>query len=180
MATDSRIIGSDSNTESGAVLDTSLLDSYETERRPVVDSVLEWTRAQIVTLQPDAFGRSIQNVIRDVLATSDGMHIFLVRGWGLSQRHALGGGESTAHELAGSTAPDFEFDDDVRLGVKLQDGKAWLLDFANDARLAQLLTKFKTTVNYCSIGAKDTRGLRALLVRPDGVVGWAVDGTSVD
>lgn len=180
IALDTRTTGDDTNMKIGAMLDMSTLDSYETERRPAVDSVLEWTRAQIVTLQPDAFGRSIQNVIRNVLATSDGMHMFLVRGWGLSQRYTLGDGESTGHELVGSTAPDFEFDDGVRLGVKLQDGKAWLVDFGDDTRLAQLLAKFKSTVNYSYIGAKDTRGLQALLVRPDRVVGWAVDGASVD
>lgn len=180
IAIGTRTTGTDSNMEIGTMLDTSILDSYETERRPVVDSVLEWTRAQIVTLQPDAFGRSIHNIIRDILATSDGMHMFLVRGWGLSQRYTLGEGESTGHELIGSTAPDFEFDDGVQLGVKLQDGKAWLVDFGNDTQLARLLARFKNTVNYCTIGAKDTRGLKAVLVRPDGVVSWAAEGTSAN
>jgi hypothetical protein len=59
-----------------------------------------------------------------------------------------------------------------------------LIDFEDNAALKELLViggKYEAGVDYVSVGAKDRRGLRALLVRPDGVVAWvAEDSVSPD
>jgi hypothetical protein len=156
----------------GSPTDLTLLDTYESERYPIAAWVLEWTRAQVLTLQPDLFGAAIQTLIRDLIDTTDGTNLFIDRVWGLSQRYNLGNGEAYAHPLVGCSAPDFELYDGSRLGPKLEGGRGLLVDFEDDAALKELVVseKYKARVDYVSVGAKDTCGLRALLVRPDGVV----------
>jgi hypothetical protein len=152
--------------------DLALLDTYESERRPIAASVLESTRLQISTLQPDLFGAAIQNLIRDFIDTTDGTNLFIDRMWGLSQRYDLG----VAHPLVGCSAPDFELDDGSRLGPKMTRGRGLLVDFEDDVAMKQLVGgKYEARVDYLSVGAKDRRGLKALLVRPDGVVAWAAE-----
>lgn len=161
----------------GAPVDLALLDTYESERHPIAAWVLEWTRAQVVTLQPDLFGAAVQTLIRDLIDTTDGTNLFIDRVWGLSQRYTLGDGEAHAHPLVGCSAPDFELNDGSRLGPKLEGGRGLLLDFEDDAALKDLIVggKYDARVDYVSIGAKDRRGLHALLVRPDGVVAWVTE-----
>jgi hypothetical protein len=52
--------------------DLALLNTYGSEREPVAAWVLEWTRAQVSTLQPDLFGAAVQTLIRDLIDTTDG------------------------------------------------------------------------------------------------------------
>ncbi|KIW23704.1 uncharacterized protein PV07_11883 [Cladophialophora immunda] len=164
----------------GAPADLALLDSYESERHPVGVRVLQWTRAQVVVLQPDPYGEAVQALIRDLIDTTDGTNFFIGRFSGMSQRYILGDGEAHAHPLVGCSAPDFELHDGSRLGSKLEGGRGLLIDFEDDAILKQLTVdgKYEARVEYIGLGAQDTRGLRALLVRPDGIVAWVVDGNA--
>lgn len=167
---------------STAPLDTSLIDSYENKRHPLAAWVLEWTRAQVATLQPDLFGRAVLNLTQDLLNTDDGMHLVVSRVWGIAQRYALGEEGVLAHELVGASAPDFEFVDGSRMGEKLQNGRGWLVDFEDDGELKDAVvgTEFSWKVNYLSMAAQDNRGLRAVLVRPDSIVAWLAEGDSFD
>lgn len=162
----------------GAPADLALLDTYESERLPVAAWVLEWTRAQVSTLQPDLYGAAVQALIRDLIDTTDGTNLFIDRVWGLSQRYNLGDGEAHEHPLVGCSAPDFELHNGSRLGPKLEGGRGLLVDFEDDAALKELVVggKYEARVDYVGVGAKDRRGLRALLVRPDGVVAWVAEG----
>jgi 2-polyprenyl-6-methoxyphenol hydroxylase-like FAD-dependent oxidoreductase len=108
---------------SGAPADLALLDTYESERHPVAAWVLEWTRAQVSTLQPDLYGAAVQALIRDLIDTTDGTNLFIDRVWGLSQRYTLGDGEAHEHPLVGCSAPDFELHGGSRLGPKLEGGR---------------------------------------------------------
>ncbi|KAL8704294.1 MAG: hypothetical protein Q9201_002548 [Fulgogasparrea decipioides] len=157
----------------GAPVDLALLDTYESERHPIGTWVLEWTRAQVAMLQPDLYGAAVQALIRDLIDTTDGANLFIHRHWGLSQRYNLG----DAHPLVGCSAPDFELHDGSRLGPKLEGGRGLLVDFEDGAALKELIVggKYEARVEYVGVGAKDTRGLRALLVRPDGVVAWVAE-----
>ncbi|XYI00918.1 FAD-dependent oxidoreductase [Sorangium sp. So ce1128] len=147
---------------------TGLLDTYTEERHPIAAAVLEWSRAQVVTLQPNLHGAAIGKMVQELLQTNDGTSAAVARIWGLSQRYDLG----DAHPLVGMSAPDFELADGTRLGARLQRGRGLLLDFADDAGLAELARGWASRVDHACTGAKNTLGLRALLIRPDGVVAW--------
>ncbi|KAI1383535.1 monooxygenase [Hypoxylon trugodes] len=160
-----------SKTNPGPV-DFTLLDTYEKERHPIGNGVLEWSRAQVATLKPGLTALALRKLITSVIDTKDGTNLFVDRVWGLSQRYEIG---DMKHDLLGYSAPDFEFNDGARLGSKLEGGQGLLVDFSNNATLKELVDKYKS-VDYVGVRAKDELGLRALLVRPDGVVAWVTDG----
>lgn len=158
----------------GSSQDLTLLNTYETERHPVGAWALQWTHAQIATRQPTPYGAAMQSLVREFIDTLDGTNLFIDRFWGLSQRYYFDG---VQHPLVGCSAPDFEMLDGERLGPRMDSGRGLLVDFGDEAVLKGLVvgTKYENRVEYLRTRAKDQRGIRALLVRPDGVVAWAVE-----
>lgn len=154
-------------------VDLSLLDTYEKERLPVGAWVLEWTRAQVATLQPNLAGAALQKLLTDLIDTVDGTNLFLGRIWGLSQRYDFG--DEQQHAAVGGSAPEFELDDGTRLGSKLEGGRGLLVDFESNVALKGLTGRYEAKVDYMAVGAKDQLGLSALLIRPDGVVAWVAE-----
>lgn len=156
--------------------DLTLLDTYESERHPIAAWVLDWTRAQVTALKPDAFGRATRALTEDLIKTDDGANLFIDRVWGLSQRYTLGEEPRHAHPLVGSSAPDFEFADGSRLGPKLEEGRGLLLDFGKNSKLESVIDeKHSGKVDYLAMEAKEKCGLSALLIRPDGIVAWMME-----
>jgi 2-polyprenyl-6-methoxyphenol hydroxylase-like FAD-dependent oxidoreductase len=145
-----------------------LLDSYTTERHPVGARILDWSRAQVALMQTN----SLQAIVRDLIDTRDGATYFAERVWGVSLRYDLGDG----HPLAGRSCPDFELEGGTRLGVLLRDGNGVLLDFHPMSPLRSLASRLDERLKYIASEAKDSLGLTAVLVRPDGFVAWACDG----
>ncbi|EED20127.1 pentachlorophenol 4-monooxygenase, putative [Talaromyces stipitatus ATCC 10500] len=153
-----------------------LLDTYEAERHPIAAWALDWTRAQVSILQPDAFGAAIRTLVRDFIDTTDGTNMLMDRFWGLSQKYNLEKDGGTLHPLVGRSVPDFELGDGSRLGSKMTGGQGLIVDFQDNIELKNLATgKYGGRVDYLSLTANDRRGLGALIVRPDGVVAWAVE-----
>jgi hypothetical protein len=154
-----------------------LLDIYTAERHPVGAWALDWTRAQVAIMRPDAHAHAIANVIRDLINTREGTSYFVEKISGMSLRYDLPGD----HPLIGRSAPDLEFENGTRLGDLLHDGIGLLLDLSGKAELASLTKNWTGRVKYVTATAKDTMNLSALLVRPDGFVAWAADqGTPPD
>jgi hypothetical protein len=147
------------------------LDSYTTERHPIGEWVLNWTRAQVAIIRPDPHARAIAAVVRDLIATKDGTNYFVEKISGVSMHYDLGEG----HPLVGHSAPDFELEDGNRLGVLLQDGRGLLLDFTANEELRTLCDGRQDRLRYVATHAKDEKSLAALLVRPDGFVAWATE-----
>lgn len=150
-----------------------LLDSYTAERHPIGARILDWTRAQVALMRPDPHARALEAILRDLIETRDGATYFAERVWGVSLRYDLG----DEHPLVGRSCPDFELENGTRLGTLLRDGNGVLLDFGRQAPLQALAGRWGDHVRYVASDAKDRLGLRALLVRPDGVVAWASDTT---
>ncbi|KAL9625210.1 MAG: hypothetical protein Q9160_000612 [Pyrenula sp. 1 TL-2023] len=162
--------------------DLALLDPYESEHHPVGAWVLEWTRAQVSTLQPDLHGAATQALVRNLINTTDRTNFFIDQQWGLSGRYPLDEDETHAHPLVGCSAPDSGFNDDLRLGPKLVSGRGLLVEFEDDAALKESVVrgKHEDKVEYLGMGAKGTYEVRASLIRPDGVVAWVVEDHEPD
>jgi len=144
-----------------------LLDSYTTERHPIGEWVVDWTRAQVTVLKPGPHGQALQGLMRELLDTSDGAQYIYSKISGMVHRYDLG----SEHPLVGRVAPEFRLQDDTRLADLMEDGHGVLLDFTG--KLGGL--DLNNYLRYAAGPAADDLGLDAVLIRPDGVVAWAGD-----
>jgi 2-polyprenyl-6-methoxyphenol hydroxylase-like FAD-dependent oxidoreductase len=157
----------------GGTAPKDLLDTYHSERHPVGATVLDWSRAQVAIMRPDAHSRALNSIMRDLINTRDGATYIAGRVWGVFNKYDLDG----SHPLIGCSVPDFQFHDGATIGDLMHDGQGILVDFDNNGSLATMVSKYDDRIKYVSCNAKDQFGLRALLVRPDGIVAW-VDADS--
>jgi len=153
-----------------------LLDSYARERQPEGARVLDWSRAQVALMRPTKSSRALEAIIRDLIETRDGATYFAKRVWGVGLRYDLG----DPHPLVGRSVPDFELSDGARLNDYLRSGLGLLLDFEGDRALESLSDRWSDRIRYVASDAKDRLGLRALLIRPDGIVAWAGDSDGAE
>lgn len=145
-----------------------LLDSYTAERHPVAAAVLDWSRAQVALMRPGAGTRALAAIMRDLIATSDGATYVAQRVWGVDLAYDLGG----THPLVGRSVPDFALADGTRCGDHLRGARGLLLDFHPGRPLRAVAARWPRHLAYLGLGASDTLGCGAVLVRPDGIVAW--------
>lgn len=148
-----------------------LLDSYFTERHPIGAQVLDWSRAQVAIMNPSPEARALNAIFRDLLHTRDGATYVAERVWGIFMHYPLEGD----HPLTGHSVPNFGFDDGTAAGTFMHDGRGMLLDFDGHTDLQALADQYSDQVRYIQGTPKDSLGISALLVRPDGIVAWADD-----
>jgi 2-polyprenyl-6-methoxyphenol hydroxylase-like FAD-dependent oxidoreductase len=146
-----------------------LLDTYAAERHPVGAQILDWSRAQVAIMRPSPSSRALEAILRDLMETRDGATYFAERVWGMGLRHELGGG----HPLVGYSVPNFELSDGTKVDQPLRSGHGLLLELDGEASLHAVAARWGDRI--VRVAGKATGGLRlkAVLVRPDGVVGWA-------
>jgi 2-polyprenyl-6-methoxyphenol hydroxylase-like FAD-dependent oxidoreductase len=149
-----------------------LLDSYQAERVPLGERVLDWSRAQVAIMRPEPAARALNTVMRDLMDTRDGATYIAGRVWGVHTHYDLGG----EHPLVGYSVPNFEFEDGVTIDEFLRDGRGVLLDFELNASLETFASEYGDRIKYVVGRAKEQFGLRAVLIRPDGVIAWAGEG----
>ncbi|MFC8450674.1 FAD-dependent monooxygenase [Kitasatospora sp. NPDC057223] len=152
-----------------------LLDTYAAERHPVGAAILDWSRAQVATMNPGPNAPALRKLLRDLLGTPDGTTHVFHRTAGLSHRYDLGSDQP----LVGRTAPDFRLADGTRLGELLREGQGVVLDFTTGRRLRGAAAGWKGLIRYAAGPVGDDLGFGALFVRPDGIVAWA-DGHHPD
>ncbi|MBE8523871.1 FAD-dependent monooxygenase [Amycolatopsis sp. H6(2020)] len=146
-----------------------LLDTYTTERHPIGEWVLEWTRAQVALMRSDVRTKALRQVVTDLLLTGDGATYLAKKLSGVLHRYPIDG----EHDLTGRAAPDFAFADGTRLGERLHDGKALLLDLADHTGLRETAAGWAGRVNVLSAKCDSEPALTGVLVRPDGHIAWA-------
>jgi 2-polyprenyl-6-methoxyphenol hydroxylase-like FAD-dependent oxidoreductase len=149
-----------------------LLDTYETERRPIGAWVLDWTRAQIGVLRGDAKSAALRGIVADLLSTRDGTTYAVKKISGVTQRIDLPGD----HPLVGRFVPDLWLRDGSRLADHGHGGGFLLLDRTPDGAFARLAAAWAGRVSSVTDDHATPTGV---LVRPDGVVAWASDSTDI-
>ncbi|MFB7594041.1 FAD-dependent monooxygenase [Streptomyces sp. NPDC056160] len=147
-----------------------LLDTYDTERRPLGARVLDWTRAQTGVMRGDAKSAALRKVVADLLGTQAGATHTVKRISGVTQRVHLPGD----HPLVGRFVPDVWLRDGSRLADHGHGGGFLLLDRTPDGRFARLAEDWTGRVGVVT-DTGDHATPAAMLVRPDGVVAWACD-----
>jgi 2-polyprenyl-6-methoxyphenol hydroxylase-like FAD-dependent oxidoreductase len=146
-----------------------LLDSYTTERHPVGARVLDWSRAQVAIMRPDPAARALYAIIGDLMDTPDGAAYVAGRVWGLGTRYPLGG----AHPLVGFSVPNFKLAAGPTVGELLREGRGLLLDFDENDEIRAWANSAGGHLRYAAGRPAESLGLRAVLIRPDGIVAWA-------
>ena len=154
-----------------------LLDSYETERRPVAERVTMSTQAQSVLVRPGSDITALRVLFGELLAKpANRRHIAALMA-GADVRYDPGPATS---ELAGRWAPDLVLHTDagaVRLAELTVSARPLLLDFTGT--LGAVAGRWADRVDL--VTAKAAEGERtAMLLRPDCYVAWASDAEHPD
>jgi 2-polyprenyl-6-methoxyphenol hydroxylase-like FAD-dependent oxidoreductase len=147
-----------------------LLDTYTGERHPIGAWVLDWTRAQAVVMKPGPNAAAMQKLMHELLDTRDGTTYVARKLSGTTFRYDLG----SEHPFVGRNVPDFTFDDGSTLADLMHDGRGLLLDFTGS------LKDHEGQFRYVAARPVDDLDLKAVLIRPDGVVVWADDPTTLE
>lgn len=146
-----------------------VLDTYTSERHPVGEAVLDWSRAQVATMEPGPNAPALRRLVHELMSTPSGTTHVHRKTTGLFHRYDLG----SEHPLIGCTAPDFRYEDGTGLGELLRRGQGVVLDFSDDQALEPAAESWKGRIRYVPGSPRDDLGFSALLIRPDGVVAWA-------
>ncbi len=143
-----------------------LLDTYESERRPVAERVVMSSRAQSALIAPGSEVTGLRALFAELLGDPRNVGRIADLMSGADVRYEMG----CDHPLAGRWAPDLNLEGGVRLAELTRDGRSHLIDFTGG-----------------DWGHPATAGLpgsdvpcTALLLRPDGYVAWATDAPQPD
>ncbi|MFF0388197.1 FAD-dependent monooxygenase [Kitasatospora sp. NPDC004615] len=147
-----------------------LLDTYESERRPVAQQVVANTRAQLALMKPDPALRELRELFEQLLTRAEGGR--LVGGMISAQ------GLDLPARGPGASPWEGRFLDNATLGGTdliglLAGGRPLLL--TSDDSPAQEAAGWAHVVTTVPV-PRSALPAPALLVRPDGYIAWAPDG----
>jgi hypothetical protein len=142
-----------------------LLDTYDSERRPIGAAVLDNTRAQLALMRPDPQTTALRQVFVKII-TSDPVANRIVGEMisGVDTRYDLGDEDP----LIGTLLADRELTVDgasTKLYSLMHDGRGLLVD--GDGRSGEAAR------NIARVRVVEAPGERSILLRPDGCVAWA-------
>jgi hypothetical protein len=151
-----------------------LLDTYESERRPVGERVVMHTQAQSALIAPGKEITALRQLFTELLDNPMNVQHLADLMSGADIRYGEGGG----HPLVGKWAPDLVIADasgrSTRLAELTRTARPLLIDLTNDSVFAELLADVDRIEVVAGHGADPGQPV-ALLIRPDGYVAWAAD-----
>jgi 2-polyprenyl-6-methoxyphenol hydroxylase-like FAD-dependent oxidoreductase len=148
----------------------ALLDTYETERRPVAERVTMSTQAQSVLISPGREVTALRVLFGELLAKPENTQHIAALMAGADVRYDLG---PAATELVGRWAPDLTVRTGagvVRLAELTATARPLLLDFTGT--LAEAAVSWADRVDVIT-GKAEEGEHTAILLRPDCYVAWA-------
>ncbi|MGZ8379220.1 MAG: FAD-dependent monooxygenase [Gemmatirosa sp.] len=163
----------------------SLLDSYHAERHPVAARVLRNTMAQVALRRPDDRTKALGDTLSELLGMDEPRRRLAAEMSGLGIRYDLGEG----HPLLGRRMPDLDVvtvDGPLRVFSLLHEARPVLLNLGEPGsfdigpwadRVRSIDARYAGAWELPAVGAVAAPG--AVLVRPDGYVGWVGDSTQL-
>ncbi|WP_391858895.1 FAD-dependent monooxygenase [Streptomyces rhizosphaerihabitans] len=162
----------------------SLLDTYHTERHPVGERVLHNTRAQSALIRPGPQTDALREVFGALMVFDDVNRRLRHMLTALDIRYPSDGD----HPLEGRRVPDADLkapDGVTRVHELLHAARPVLLDLCGSAEVAAVAGGWAGRVDLIEARSEDEywpvpaigeiSAPAALLIRPDGHVGWAAD-----
>ena len=164
----------------------SLLDTYHAERHPVAARVLHNTMAQTALNRPaDARLEALRDAVSELLSMDEPRKRFAAMLSGLDIHYDLGEG----HPLLGRRMPDLDLvtaDGPLRVFTLLHDARPVLLNLGEPGgfdsppwadRVQLIDATYVGTWELPALG--EVTAPTAVLIRPDGYVGWVGDQTNL-
>ncbi|TDD52927.1 FAD-dependent oxidoreductase [Kribbella antibiotica] len=145
-----------------------LLDTYESERRPVGERVVMQTQAQSALVAPGPEVTALRAMFAELLTEPATVQHIADLISGADIRYFDG-----RHPLIGRAVPDLTVDG-VRLAEILRSGRPVLLDLLDGSPYASHTNDHVDLVT----GSSDRQV--AMLIRPDGYIAWAADDANAD
>lgn len=142
-----------------------LLDSYETERRPVAADVLDNTRAQSELLSPRPGARALRRLLAELMDFDEVTRHLVEKITAIGIRYDLGSGPA----LVGRRLRDLTLTRG-RLYELMRGGRGLLLDQTGRLSVAGWADRVDHVVDVA-----EGLDVPAVLLRPDGHVAWAGD-----
>jgi 2-polyprenyl-6-methoxyphenol hydroxylase-like FAD-dependent oxidoreductase len=161
----------------------SLLDTYHAERHPVAARVLQNTMAQVALRRPDERTKALRDTIAELVSMDEPRRRFAAMMSGLAIHYDLGEG----HPLLGRRMPDLDLvtaNGPLRVFTLLHDARPVLLNLGEPGgfditpwvdRVQMIDAKYVGPWELPVLGA--VTAPTAVLIRPDGYVGWVGDLT---
>ncbi|MET9831862.1 rifampin monooxygenase [Streptomyces sp. NPDC006385] len=151
-----------------------LLDSYDTERRPVAADVLDNTRAQMELLSPAPGAQAVRRLLAELMDFEDVNRYLTEKIIATGVRYDFGEG----HELVGRRMRDVELKRG-RLYSLMHGGRGLLLDQTGRLSVAGWSDRVDHVVDVVDVSdvsdVSEELDVPAVLLRPDGHVAWAGD-----
>jgi 2-polyprenyl-6-methoxyphenol hydroxylase-like FAD-dependent oxidoreductase len=159
----------------------TLLDTYHAERHPVAARVLRNTMAQSVLLRSDERIEALRDTVSELLSMDEPRKRFAAMMSGLDIHYDLGEG----HPLLGRRMPDLDLvtaDGPLRVFTLLHDARPVLLNLGEPGgfditpwvdRVQMVDARYDGPWELPVLGA--VTAPTAVLIRPDGYVGWVGD-----
>jgi 2-polyprenyl-6-methoxyphenol hydroxylase-like FAD-dependent oxidoreductase len=148
-----------------------LLDSYDTERRPVGERVMMHSLSQIALMLPGPEIGALRELVSELVAAPQGAEHIARLLAGSDVRYDVGDG----HSWAGRFVPELTLHDGRRIAALLHQARPVLIDAAGGpfAEAARAVAH-RVDIHTCG----HDRAPKGLLVRPDGYVAWAADAAT--
>jgi len=163
----------------------TLLDTYQAERHPVAARVLKNTMAQVALRRMDDRTKALGDVVAEFLGMDGPRRALVAEMSGLGIRYDLGAG----HPLLGRRMPDLDLvtaNGPVRVFMLLHEARPVLLNFGAPGSLnATLWADRVRALDAACAGPWELPALgtvappTAVLIRPDGYVAWAGEGSQL-
>jgi 3-(3-hydroxy-phenyl)propionate hydroxylase len=159
----------------------SLLDTYQAERHPVAARVLRNTMAQTALMRTDDRTEALRDTVSELLSMDEPRKRFAAMMSGLDIHYDLGEG----HPLLGRRMPDLDLvttDGPLRVFTLLHDARPVLLNLGEPGgfditpwadRVQSIDAEYVGPWELPVLGA--VTAPTAVLIRPDGYVGWVGD-----
>ncbi|MGW2830911.1 rifampin monooxygenase [Streptomyces sp. NPDC001286] len=141
-----------------------LLDSYQTERRPVAAAVLDSARAQMELMSLDPGPRAVRRLLAELMDFEEVNRYLIEKIIATGIRYDFGDG----HELLGRRLRDVRLERG-RLYDLMHAGRGLLLDRTGTLSAAGWADR----VDHVVDSAAELDDVPAVLLRPDGHVAWA-------
>ncbi|MEV8442659.1 rifampin monooxygenase [Actinosynnema sp. NPDC051121] len=139
-----------------------LLDTYESERRPVAADVLDNTRAQMELMSTEPGARAVRRLVAELMDFEEVNRHLIGKITALGVRYDFGDG----HDLLGRRLRDVRLERG-RLYERMRDGRGLLLDRTGRLSVAGWADRVTVVAE-----AAEELDVSAVLLRPDGHVAW--------